>query len=92
MEPAPASPTPLQAAFAPAAQVVASAPPLRSERSDVFTIGDGGEVVVTLPAVLTQDAYDDLKDWLDLIGRKAKRRIVAGSGPAGSAAREGETH
>jgi hypothetical protein len=51
--------------------------PRRTERSDVFTIGDEGEVIVTLPAVLTQAAYEDLKDWLDLIGRKARRKVVA---------------
>lgn len=45
-------------------------------KADVFTIGSDGEVVVLLPTVLTQDAYDDLKDWLDLIARKAKRKIA----------------
>lgn len=72
-----AAPALVQAAPIPAQQVVTKLPPPRSDRSDVFTVGDGGEVVVTLPAVLTQDAYDDLKDWLDLIGRKAKRKVVA---------------
>ena len=79
----------LQATLPSPAQVIATMASPRSERSDVFTIGDGGEVVVTLPATLTQDAYDDLKDWLDLIGRKAKRKIVAAP-PAQSAGQRTE--
>lgn len=46
-------------------------------RRDVFTIGDDGEVVVTLPTTMSQQTYDDLKDWLDLIGRKAQRKIAS---------------
>jgi hypothetical protein len=58
------------------------------QRPDVFTIGSDGEVVVSLPTVLTQEAYDDLKDWLDLIARKAKRKIVATPTPPTNAKSE----
>ena len=71
-----ASPLPNStSAPAPAVRGVVSSP--SAVRSDVFTIGDDGEVVVTLPTTMTQQTYDDLKDWLDLIGRKAQRKIAA---------------
>lgn len=44
-------------------------------RSDVYTLRGGGEVVLTLPDILSQRDYDDLQDWLDLMGRKAKRSV-----------------
>lgn len=45
-------------------------------RRDVYTLSDGGEVTLSLPAVLSQRDYEDLQDWLDLMGRKAKRAIA----------------
>ncbi|MFZ5669275.1 MAG: hypothetical protein ACOY4K_07260 [Pseudomonadota bacterium] len=65
-------PTPAPTMVAPPMAPARSVP---AERSDVFTIGDDGEVIVTLPKSLTQEAYDDLKDWLELIIRKARRRV-----------------
>lgn len=65
--PAPASPPPAMRMAEPSQSGL---------RRDVFTLGDDGEVVVTLPSTMTQQTYDDLKDWLDLIGRKAQRKIA----------------
>jgi len=70
-----ASPLPAPPTTLPAQLRQPEAPP-SGLRRDVFTIGDDGEVVVTLPSTMTQQTYDDLKDWLDLIGRKAQRKIA----------------
>ena len=35
---------------------------------------DDGDVILTLPETLTADSYHDLKDWMEIILRKAKRR------------------
>lgn len=48
----------------------------RSLRQDVYTLRGGGRVTLALPERLSQNDYDDLKDWLDLMGRKAKRSII----------------
>ncbi|WP_295562246.1 hypothetical protein [uncultured Sphingomonas sp.] len=45
-------------------------------RSDVFTLQGGGEVIATLPESMSQRDYDDLKDWLELMQRKAERKVV----------------
>jgi hypothetical protein len=44
-------------------------------RSDVFTLQGGGEIIANLPDALTQRDYDDLKDWLELMQRKAERKV-----------------
>jgi hypothetical protein len=46
-------------------------------RSDVFTLQGGGEVIANLPDALSARDYEDLKDWLELMMRKAQRKIVA---------------
>jgi len=74
-------------------QPVASPPtPLTAGlRSDVFTLQGGGEIIANLPEALSQRDYDDLKDWLELMQRKAERKIVkeeprrAAESPAASA-------
>ncbi|HVR90177.1 MAG TPA: hypothetical protein VHG29_03650 [Novosphingobium sp.] len=45
-------------------------------RGDVFTLQGGGEVIANLPDSMTQRDYDDLKDWLELMIRKAGRKVV----------------
>lgn len=50
--------------------------PTPGMRRDVFTLSGGGEVVLTLPQSLSQQDYDDLNDWLELMGRKAKRSVA----------------
>jgi hypothetical protein len=46
-------------------------------RSDVFTLQGGGEIVANLPDTFTQRDFEDLKDWLELMQRKAARKVVA---------------
>jgi hypothetical protein len=59
----------------------------------VFTLSGGGEVVLTLPQALSQQDYDDLNDWLELMGRKAKRSIKAPEQqPAASSTAEAPTN
>lgn len=48
-------------------------------RSDVFTLQGGGEIIANLPDAMTQRDYEDLKDWLELMQRKAERKVVADS-------------
>lgn len=80
MHTAPAQPAaPAFLATAAAAAREFESGPAGAPRRDVFTIGDDGEVVVTLPTTMSQQTYDDLKDWLDLIGRKAQRKVIAAS-------------
>jgi hypothetical protein len=42
--------------------------------NDVFTL-DEGEVVLQWPTRMSPESYEDFKDWLDLIMRKAKRAV-----------------
>lgn len=42
--------------------------------SDVFTL-DEGEAVLQWPTRMSPESYEDFKDWLDLIMRKAKRAV-----------------
>jgi hypothetical protein len=43
-------------------------------REDTFTL-DEGQVVIQLPDRLSASSFEDLKDWLDLVVRKAKRTV-----------------
>ena len=43
-------------------------------KQDTYTL-DEGDVVLQWPARLSQESYEDLKDWLDLIARKMKRAV-----------------
>lgn len=45
-------------------------------KEDVFSL-DEGQVVLTWPERLSRDSADDLKDWLELIGRKIDRAVAA---------------
>ncbi|MEK6637051.1 MAG: hypothetical protein AABY88_03095 [Pseudomonadota bacterium] len=48
-----------------------------SVRGDVFTLQGGGEVIANLPDSMSQRDYEDLKDWLELMIRKAGRKVTA---------------
>lgn len=45
--------------------------------NDVFTL-DEGEVVLQWPSRMSAESYEDFKDWLELITRKAKRAVEKG--------------
>lgn len=45
-------------------------------RQDIFTLQGGGYVTASLPEALSKQEYEDLKDWLELMQRKAERKIV----------------
>ena len=44
-------------------------------KQDTYTL-DEGDVVLQWPAKLSQEGYEDVKAWLDLIARKMKRSVV----------------
>ena len=46
-------------------------------RGDVFTLAGGGEVIANLPDSMSSRDYEDLKDWLELMIRKAGRKVEA---------------
>lgn len=46
-----------------------------SMATDVFNLRGGGRVTITLPDTITERDYEDLKDWLLIMARKAKRAI-----------------
>ena len=43
---------------------------------DTFTLADGGYVVVALPETLSKAEYEEFRDWLELMQRKAERKVV----------------
>lgn len=43
---------------------------------DTFTLEGGGHVSVALPKALSKAEYDELSDWLELMRRKAERKVV----------------
>lgn len=45
--------------------------------ADVLILADGGTATLTLPESLTQNEYDDLVDWMEMMAKRAKRRIVS---------------
>lgn len=49
-------------------------PPKLGMNSDIFTL-DEGEVTLQWPSRMSPESYEDFKDWLDLIVRKAKRAV-----------------
>lgn len=78
----PAAIAPLQAA------PVAPAPPLPEStiqtsviRGDVFSLQGGGEVIANLPESMSERDFEDLKDWLELMIRKAGRKVVRADKP-----------
>jgi hypothetical protein len=50
-------------------------------RQDIFTLEGGGYVTVALPEALSKREYEDLKDWLELMQRKAERKVAAQTSP-----------
>jgi hypothetical protein len=42
--------------------------------SDVFTL-DEGEVILQWPSRMSPESYEDFKDWIELMTRKAKRSV-----------------
>jgi hypothetical protein len=57
------------------------APPVLSEEQapwqDVFSLAEG-RVVLSWPAALSKDSYEDLSAWLDIVKRKIARSIKTG--------------
>jgi hypothetical protein len=45
----------------------------KSMRNEVFSLDDGGEVVITWPSPLPADVITDIKDWLKIVERKIAR-------------------
>ncbi|SAI72189.1 Uncharacterised protein [Bordetella ansorpii] len=52
-------------------------------RQDTFTL-DEGQVMLQWPAQLSEDSYEDLKDWLELQLRKIRRGVQASSRDEGA--------
>jgi len=50
------------------------APPKPGMNNDVFTLNEG-DVVLQWPSKMSPESFEDFKDWLDLITRKAKRAV-----------------
>ena len=52
---------------------------------DVLTLPGGGYVSVALPEALSKADYEELRDWLNLMQRKAERKVVdRRAGPVGA--------
>jgi len=47
-------------------------------KEDVYTLSSG-DAVLQWPERITQEEFDELGDWLDLMRRKLKRSVVSGS-------------
>jgi hypothetical protein len=48
-------------------------------RQDVFSLIEG-PVTIQWPASLSQDSYEDLAAWLEILKRKISRSVVSGEG------------
>jgi len=48
--------------------------PVRMD-TEVFSLEEG-QVVFRLPSKMSPESYEDFKDWLGLIARKAKRAVA----------------
>jgi len=66
--------------FPPAPQTLGYVPAVGGSevRQDTFSL-DEGQVVLQWPAKLSENSYEDLKDWLDLQLRKIKRNVRSDS-------------
>jgi hypothetical protein len=51
-------------------------------RGDIFVLSGGGEVIANLPETMSSRDYEDLKDWLELMIRKAGRKVVSEPAPS----------
>ena len=54
--------------------VLRRAAPKPGMNNEVFTLNEG-EVVLQWPNKMSAESYEDFKDWLDLVARKAKRAV-----------------
>ena len=70
--------------------VTRSHPPHHTLPEDTFVLADGGYVIVALPEALTQTEYEELRDWLGLMQRKAERKVVNQPPPPGRASSTSE--
>jgi hypothetical protein len=52
-------------------------PPKPGMNSDVFTLKEG-EVVLQWPSSMSPESFEDFKDWIELMTRKAKRSVEKG--------------
>jgi hypothetical protein len=43
--------------------------------ADVLNLSGGGQAALRLPDTLSRSEYEDLKDWLELMARRAQRRV-----------------
>jgi hypothetical protein len=72
------TPSPQQVAPPPAAPAQGATRPPEAlpstHRRDVFSLEEG-DVTITLPSALSEDSYEDLKDWLELVVRKTRRSV-----------------
>ena len=50
--------------------------PLRALPEDVLTLPGGGYVSVALPEALSKAEYEELRDWLKVMQRKAERKVI----------------
>jgi hypothetical protein len=50
-------------------------PPKPGMNSDVFTLKEG-DVVLQWPSAMSSESYQDFKDWIELMTRKARRSVV----------------
>jgi hypothetical protein len=57
--------------------------PSHAPPEDILTLPSGGYVSVALPETLSKAEYEELRDWLKLMQRKAERKVVdQPTGPA----------
>jgi hypothetical protein len=57
-------------------------PPLKpGMNSDVFTLEEG-EVILQWPSQMSPESYEDFKDWIELMTRKAKRSVKGKEEPS----------
>jgi hypothetical protein len=61
--------------------VVKRTPPKPGMNSDVFTLQEG-EVILQWPSQMSPESYEDFKDWIELMTRKAKRSVKSPDDPA----------
>ena len=67
-----------------------SQPPGHTLPEDTFTLAEGGYVIVALPEALSKAEYEELRDWLELMERKAERKVVDQPPPPGGASSTSE--
>ena len=53
-------------------------------------MAEGGYVIVALPEALSKTEYEELRDWLELMQRKAERKVAEQLPPPGGASSSSE--